>query len=96
VDMRYTREHGLSWHDTSDELALGVDIFDALRRTALARRLLDAGHALLHGPHEGLLLERAACVAYILSYNSHTQATQITRDMRRNHGAFRSGQVSSQ
>lgn len=62
LDLQYARADGLFWADTTEEMQRGVDVFGAYRRTSLAQRLLREGWPLLHAPHEGLVLERAACV----------------------------------
>jgi hypothetical protein len=82
-DLRYGKERGLYWIDSSEEhevveLADGrkakvsFDVFEHYRGTELAKELAQAGHMLLHAPHEGLVLERAACldVVQVLSETS--------------------------
>jgi len=71
-DLRYERNRGLHWVDSKDDFELvklqdgtiakvNVDVSAHYRGTLLAQKLQREGHVLLHSPHEGLVLEHAAC-----------------------------------
>ena len=81
ADLQYTRLRGMYWVDSAAELAqanaadayepaaLAADLFARFRQTRLARQLVADGHPLLHAPHEGLVLERAACAAALETFS---------------------------
>ena len=77
ADLQYDKRTGLRWMDSEPEVLLtGVDIFQPYRETKLAINLLTAGCALLHGPHEGLVLEQAACIRALEAF-----AGDVGRDL---------------